>query len=73
MVLLSWCVLLFSGCSDETEEKKSSVENFTEETAHKIVQHIQEPLDKAQAVQQLVNEHADEIKKAMENQNGSPE
>jgi len=64
--LLLCYFLLCNGCSGDDEKKKSSVDSFTEETAQKAVKYIQEPLDKARAVQQLANEHSEEIKQTVE-------
>jgi PBP1b-binding outer membrane lipoprotein LpoB len=63
--LLLCYALSFTGCSGDEEEKKSSVDSFTEETAQKAVEYIQDPLDKARAVQQLVDEHSSEIKQTI--------
>jgi PBP1b-binding outer membrane lipoprotein LpoB len=62
LLLLSF-TLLIASCSDGEEDKKSAIDSFTEETAQKAVQHIQAPLDKARAVQKLVDKHSDEIEK----------
>ena len=61
--LLLCYVLLSTGCGGDEEKKKSSVDSFTEETAQKAVENIQEPLDKARAVQQLVDDRSSDIKK----------
>lgn len=66
LFLLLCYALLISGCSGDEEKKKSSVDSFTEETAQKAVEYIQEPLDKARAVQQLANDHSGEIKQTVE-------
>ena len=66
LFLLLCYALLCTGCSGEEEKKKSSIDSFTEETAQKAVEYIQDPLDKARAVQQLANEHSREIKQSVE-------
>ena len=64
--LLLYCSLLCTGCSGDDEKKKSSVDSFTEKNAQKAVEYIQEPLDKARAVQQLADEHSEEIRQSAE-------
>jgi len=68
LLLLSF-TLLITSCSDDEENKKGIVNSFTEKTAQKAVQHIQDPLNKARAVQKLVNKHSDEIEKGAEDMN----
>lgn len=69
LFLLLCYPLFYTGCSGDEEKKKSSVDSFTEETAQKAVKYIQEPLDKARAVQQLANERSSEIKQTIEAEN----
>ncbi len=68
-LLILSCASILSSCSNDEEKKKSSIDSFTEETAQKAVQHIQEPLEKARAVQKLVDKHAGEIEKGIEDKN----
>ena len=65
-LLLLCYFLLCTGCSGDDEKKKSSVDSFNAENAQKAVEYIQEPLDKARAVQQLADKHSGEIKKSVE-------
>ncbi len=62
------CIL--SACGGESEEEeKSAIDQFTHETASKAVHYIQDPINKAQVVQDLSNQHAEDIKQAMEETN----
>ena len=69
-ILLLLCYfLLCTSCSTDEEKEKSSIDSLTEETAQKAVQYIQDPLDKAQAIQKLVDERSGEIEKESEDKN----
>ncbi len=69
-ILLLLCYfLLCTSCSTDEEKEKSSIDSLTEETAQKAVQYIQDPLDKAQAIEKLVNERSGEIEKESEDKN----
>lgn len=63
-LLLTTCIL--SACGGDSEEEKSAIDQFTEETASKAVHYIQDPLDKAQDVQVLSNQHSEQIEQALE-------
>ncbi len=52
-----------TACSNSEEEEKSSIEQFTDKTAHDAVNQIQAPIDKAKAVQALVNQQQEEARK----------
>ena len=55
-----------SACSNSEDEEKSSIEQFTDKTAHNAVDQIQAPIDKAKAVQELVNQQQEEVRKTAE-------
>jgi hypothetical protein len=57
--------VLCAGCSGDSDEP-GRTEKFTEETAHKAVQHIRQPIEKAQQVQDIVNVHTKEMDKAIQ-------
>ena len=67
---LLFTVLLLSvsitACSNNEDEEKSSIEQFTDKTAHDAVNQIQAPIDKAKAVQELVNQQQEEVRKTAE-------
>ncbi len=67
MYLTMLCIVFsLSACGGNSEdEEKSSIEQFTSETAKKAVQHIQEPIDKARAVQVLADQHSKQVKQAL--------
>jgi len=48
-------VLLLAGCSSEQgdEEEKSIIRQKTDEVATEIVDHIRQPIDKAEAVKEI--------------------
>ncbi len=76
MKILCKAALLFStllltlslaACSgDNDTEKESSIDKFTKETAHQAVDHINAPIDKAKAVQELVNQQQKDADQAIE-------
>lgn len=63
-LLLTTCIL--SACGGDSEEEKSAIDKLTEETASKAVHYIQDPIDKAQNVQVLSNQHSEQIEQAVE-------
>lgn len=65
ILLLTACMI--SACSGNSEEEeKSAIDQFTEETASKAVHYIQDPIDKARAVQVLSNQYSEQIEHAVE-------
>lgn len=64
-LLLTACIISACGGNSE-EEKKSVIDQFTEETADKAVHYIQDPIDKARAVQILSNQYSEQIEHAVE-------
>ena len=68
LLLLSYAILTTS-CSSNEEKQKSSMDSLTEDTAQKTVQYIQGPIDKAHALQKLVDKHAGEIERETEDKN----
>ena len=65
-LLLTTCILSACGGDSEEEEKKSAIDQFTEETASKAVHYIQDPINKARDVQDLSNQHSEQIEQALE-------
>lgn len=58
---------ILSACGGNSEEEeKGPVEYFTKETADKAVHYIQDPIDKAQNVQILSNQHSEQVQQAAE-------
>ncbi len=51
---------------DNKEEKQSSINKLTSETAQKAVQQIQDPMDQARAIQVLADEHVKQTSKDVE-------
>ncbi len=68
-LLFSILVLIFSftACGgNNEEEEKSSIEKFTDKTAHKAVDQINAPIDKAKAVRELVDQQTKKTEKTTE-------
>ena len=60
-------IFSLSACGGNSEEEEqSSIDKFTSETAQKAVQQIQNPMDKAHAIQALADEHVKQMKKDVE-------
>jgi uncharacterized protein YecA (UPF0149 family) len=60
-------IFSLSACGGNSEEEEqSTIDKFTSETAQKAVQQIQDPLDKAHAIQALADEHVKQMSKDME-------
>jgi hypothetical protein len=58
---------ILSACGGNSEEEeKSTIDQFTEETANKAVHYIQDPIDKARDVQVLSDQHSEQVKQAVE-------
>lgn len=55
-----------AACNGGDDNEKSQVEAFTEKTAQEALHAINEPLDRAEAVQGVVNQNAEQLEKAAE-------
>jgi hypothetical protein len=56
--------LAVTACSEEKADEKGAVEKMTDSAAEKATEYIQEPIDRAKAVQDLAQRKADEVNKA---------
>ena len=60
-------LLLFACSSDQDQEEKTGkIEQATKEVATEMVEHIQKPIDKAQAVKSIEEERNKQFEKAAE-------
>jgi len=59
--------VLCSGCSDDSEKNTSGrVDQMTDKIAHKAVQNIRQPLEKARQAQDVANAHIKAVDEAIE-------
>lgn len=65
LLLITCTLALLINCSGEQrdEEKTSKIGKATDDMAHKMVENIQQPIDKAEAVKKLEEQRLDNIKK----------
>ncbi len=66
LILLFSTLLLmisFTACDGNNKEgEKNSIENFTDKTAHKVVDQINTPIDKAKEIKGLVDQQTKDTK-----------
>ena len=62
-------VLLLTACSssDEEQQEKSVIRKKTDEVATEMVEHIQKPIDKAQAAKELQDQYSEKLKEQADN------
>ncbi len=63
------CILtMLTACSSEEQnvEEKSEIRKATDKVAHELVEDIQRPLDKAEAIKTLEEQRNETIKKQVE-------
>jgi|GEM_PF-2680238 len=66
-ILLALLVLVtFSACNSDRGEEKSSIEKTTDKVAEEAVKAIKQPIDKAEMVRELSEEHNQKIKESVE-------
>ena len=57
---------LLAGCSGDKEEKEpGAIEQVTDKAAEVGIEYIQQPIEKAQGVQDIQDAHAQKMKEAM--------
>ena len=67
LIRLTIIMFLLSGCSsDQGQEEKSAIDKKTEEVATEIVQKIQDPIDKAEALKVTEEQRTEKIKEQVE-------
>jgi len=66
-ILFALLVLVtFSACNADRSEEKSSIEKTTDKVAEEAVEAITQPIEKAEMVKELSEEHNQKIKESVE-------